>query len=474
MAGLAWVPFWFGSDGTVAGYINAACFGALVLAYEGLLWVRKQPHPVSLKRVGLAFAAFSVVVLWMLIQASTWMPQQLHHPVWQFKHDLGIDLPGSISINRVETYLALLRLLTEGCVFWLFLQLCRRPQTAHSTIQGVAIIGTAYAAYGIVAFYLFPGTVLWFTKKFYLDSVTSSFINRNTYATYAGIGLVCALGAAQSHFVRSWAHAGRAMLRRAAAFLASTTGAGGWWLASALMLSVALVLTGSRGGITASMAGVLAFALLIMLRGLKLVTAIVALLALLSVGFTVFAFGDLLAARLNTSGFEDPNRVAVYWLTILSILDAPWQGFGAGTFASVFPMYRDGSVAGTAIWDRAHNTYLEIVQGLGIPVAFIFLVLLAALWGRCIYAALTRQTSATASVVATAVTVIVALHSFVDFSMQTEAVALTWTALLATGVAQSWSGRISTSAPLVSRIARRAVGARESRVGEGAGRARGR
>jgi hypothetical protein len=66
--------------------------------------------------------------------------------------------------------------------------------------------------------------------------------------------------------------------------------------------------------------------------------------------------------------------------------------------------------------------------------------------------------------VASVVTVIVAFHSFVDFSMQTEAVAITWTALLATGVAQSWSGRISTSAPLVRRIGERAVSAREGGV----------
>jgi hypothetical protein len=43
------------------------------------------------------------------------------------------------------------------------------------------------------------------------------------------------------------------------------------------------------------------------------------------------------------------------------------------------------------------------------------------------------------------VTVIVAVHSFVDFSMQSEAVALTWTVMLAAGMAQSWSSRLDTS-----------------------------
>jgi hypothetical protein len=47
--------------------------------------------------------------------------------------------------------------------------------------------------------------------------------------------------------------------------------------------------------------------------------------------------------------------------------------------------------------------------------------------------------------VAVSASVMVALHAFVDFSMQIQAVALTWTALLAAGVAQSWSSRVDTS-----------------------------
>ena len=36
--------------------------------------------------------------------------------------------------------------------------------------------------------------ILWFDKLDYVDSLTSSFINRNSYATYAGLGLMATLG----------------------------------------------------------------------------------------------------------------------------------------------------------------------------------------------------------------------------------------------------------------------------------------
>jgi len=444
--GVAWVPFWLGSNREIAWLINAGYFGALVLLLETVLLVGRRAHPVALKRMAYPAAIFALTCVWIFIQASTWIPAWLDNPIYQYgRETLNIDFPGSITINRALSYMALLRLLTEGAVFWLFLQLGRSPHRAHWTVQAVAIIGMAYAIYGIVAFFVFPGTILWFTKYAYLDFVTSTFINRNSYATYTGIGLVCALACTFSAYFRSATSVGRSALRRAVAFVAASAGPAGWWLVGSFILSLALVRTGSRGGIFASVAGLLALILIISLRGRSAIAATASLLGLLAASLAIFVFGDFFAGRLLSFGLESSDRLAVYKLTMLSIWDAPWKGFGYGTFEYVFPMYRDNSLSPFGVWDKAHNTYLEMIQGLGIPVAALFLFMLLMLAARCGYAALTRMSSATAPLVATAATVIVALHSFVDFSMQIQAVALTWTALLGAGVAQSWSSRVDTS-----------------------------
>ena len=444
--GVAGVPLWLGSNRAIAWLINAGYFVTLALLLEAALLVGRRAHPVAIKRLTYPAVIFALTCVWILIQASTWIPTWLENFIYQYSREtFGIDLPGSISINRELTYVALLRLLTEGAVFWLFLQLCRSAQRAHWTVQAVAIIGMAYAVYGIVAFFVFPGTILWFPKYAYLDSITSTFINRNSYATYAGIGLVCALACTFSAYSRSANSVGRSALRRTVSFVAATAGAAGWWLVGSFILALALVRTGSRGGIAASVAGVLALVLLTVLRGRNVVAAMASLFGLLAAGVGIFVFGDFFAGRLLALGFESADRLAAYKLTVLSILDEPWKGFGYGTFEYVFPMYRDNSLSPYGFWDKAHNTYLEIIQGLGIPVAALFLFMLLFLALRCGHAALHRKSSATAPLVATAATVIVALHSFVDFSMQIQAVALTWTALLATGVAQSWSARVDTS-----------------------------
>ena len=440
--GLAWAPFWLGSDRPIAWYVNAIYFGGLVFLLQGsrLLW--PQPLAVPLRKIAFPALAFLVISVWIFLQAVTFTPAQLHNPIWQLESQgLGFNIPGSITINRSETDIALLRLLTEGAVFWLYLQLCRSPQRAYRSVQVAAVIGVIYAVYGIVAFYVFPGTVLWLPKTAYLESVTSTFINRNSYATYAGLGLVCALAVGLSEYVRGAALAGNSLARQGAAFVAATAGPAGAWVAAAFVLAMALVLTGSRGGILASIGGALAFAVLALMRGRSVRAGLAVLIALVTVGIAIFTFGDLLATRLLQLGFDATDRFAVYRLTLLSIRDSPWTGFGYGTFQTVFPMYRDSSVGPVGMWDMAHNTYLEIIQGLGIPAAALFFAMLLVLVARCATAALTRQSSSTAPLVAASATVIVGLHALVDFSMQIEAVALTWTALLGAGVAQSWSSR---------------------------------
>ena len=56
---------------------------------------------------------------------------------------------------------------------------------------------------------------------------------------------------------------------------------------------------------------------------------------------------------------------------IQSIQDLPFLGFGYGTFMDVFPLYRDASVGVHGFWDKAHNTPLEVIQGLGLPVSIL-------------------------------------------------------------------------------------------------------
>ena len=61
---------------------------------------------------------------------------------------------------------------------------------------------------------------------------------------------------------------------------------------------------------------------------------------------------------------------------------------------------------------------------------------------RCVKGAMTRRENEMIPCVATGVAVVVGAHSLVDFSLQIQAIAITFMALLGAGVAQSESSRL--------------------------------
>ena len=168
IAGLAWCPFWFGSNVLLAWGINAVLFPGLVAIYELSLLIRGERHPVAIRQIKVPAALFAAVVLWILIQNATWTPEWLHHPIWQMSAD-ALDRPidGSISVNRELTSLALLRLITAASVFWIAMQLCRDASRANFLLWSIAAISCAYAAYGLFAFGLTPGRILWFEQSLF-------------------------------------------------------------------------------------------------------------------------------------------------------------------------------------------------------------------------------------------------------------------------------------------------------------------
>jgi hypothetical protein len=445
LLGLAWAPFWLGSNRSFAWGVNAVIFGGLAMLYELRVCFTRSRHPVAIRRIWFEVLAFLIVCGWALAQIGSWTPIAYHHPIWLMAEEtLGQSVAGSISINRDKTVMALARFVTCGAVFWLALQLCRSSVRARRLVEALAIVGAIYAAYGVIAYFVAPNNILWFEKLAYRDSVTSTFVNRNSYATYAGIGLVSALALTLSYYIRQ--DSAESLARKMTQVIAATIGRGGAWIACVFVIGIALILTGSRGGVLATIAGIIALSLMAGVRGRKnaLVAGSGLLMAILVIGAAFFNFGDFLADRLTTQGLASDDRLAVYVLAWRSIGDAPFLGFGDGAFQEVLPMYRDASIGPFGVWDKAHNSYLELLQGVGVPVAGLFLSGVALLAGRCVVAALTRQHSATAPLAASAATVIISLHAFVDFSMQIQAVALSWAALLGAGVAQSWSAKRST------------------------------
>ena len=446
IAGLAWCPFWFGSNVLLAWGINGVLFPGLVALYEVSLLLRGERHPVAIKHIKVPAALFVAVVAWILIQNATWTPAWLHHPIWQMSAD-ALDRPvdGSISVNRDLTTLALLRLITAASVFWFALQLCRDASRANLLLWSIAAIVCAYAAYGLVAFGLTPGRILWFENRHSHGFVTSTFINPNSFAAYAGTGFVVFCGLILRLYRHEFMTVGGSIRFRIATFIEVTGQKGLALLGGAFVVLVALLLSGSRGGIASSALGVFVLAALTFGLRKQQVTeqreAILAVGALL-VAATFLVFGDVVAGKIAQRGLGDESRMAVYTIAMRSILNAPLLGYGYGTFADVFQMFRDQSVNSSGKWEMAHNTYLEVFQGLGLLFGSMLVASVVMLVLRCVKGATTRQINETLPCVAASVAFLLGVHTLVDFSLQMQAIAVTFMALLGAGVAQSESSRL--------------------------------
>ena len=450
IGGLAWCPFWFGSNVLLAWGVNAVLFPGLALLYEISLLVRGEHRQLGIKTLKIPAALFLAVLAWIFVQNATWTPPALHHPIWAMAAKaLGSPVLGSISVDRDLTTLALIRLITAASVFWLALHLCRDRSRANLLLRAIAAIGCGYAAYGLVAFAVTPGWVLWVKDAgvpgLGKGILRSTFINPNSYATYAGIGLITICGLILQLYRREAINIGGSWRFRIANFIEVTGRKGAVLVGGAFVILVALLMTGSRGGVIATSLGLFVLGALTLgkrKRGAMAKVGVIGFGAVVIAG-VFLVFGDAVVSHIRDQGLDDESRIAVYLIVFWSILSAPLLGYGYGTFADVFPMYRDHSIGVEGVWTQAHNTYLEIFQGLGLIFGAMLIASVLLLVGMCLKASIQSSESVTVPRVATGVAVLVGVHALVDFSLQIQAVAITFMAVLGAGVAQSETVRLT-------------------------------
>jgi O-antigen ligase len=341
--------------------------------------------------------------------------------------------------------LALVRLLTVASAFWLAVQLGRNAAHANLLAKAIVTIVAAYATYGLVIFALKAGRFPWLESPSTAEFVSSTFVNHNSFATYAGLGLVACCGLICRLYQHEAANFDGPLRLRIASVIESTGRNGAFLIGAAFLILAALLLTGSRGGIVATGLGLGAFAILTFSRqgGGALEYALAIGVAFLLVAATLFTFGDNFFSSLSERGVIDSGRITAYSVTMRSIFDVPLFGYGYGTFADVFPMYRDRSLDVLGTWEHAHNTYLEAYQGLGLIFGSMFVASLTVLVVRCIQGSIRRHGSVTAPRVAAGAAVLIGSHALVDFSLEMQAVALTFVSILGAGTAQSKSSRQS-------------------------------
>jgi len=392
-------------------------------------------------------AAMAALLAWFALQAATGLPAALHHPAWAWAGaQLGVDLPGHISSDPQATLTATMRLTAYAGVFFLAMHLGRERGQARILLISVAVAAVAYAIYGLAISYSGSNTILWYERWAYAGSLTSSFVNRNSFATYAGCGLVVAFALLARAVAR--ARDDENMPHGRSDLVLERLVARTWLPAIAvIVLTAALLASHSRAGLAATAVGLVVMAMLALKgqggRGRRYWLLAAALLA------AVVAVGEGTVFQRIESGGMDAlgNRLLLYRDVVAGIAERPWLGHGYGAFETAFERFRSPPLLDAGVIDKAHNSYLEFAFEAGLPALALLLVLLASIVKRCLRGLAVRRRNHIYPLVAVAAASLVGVHALVDFSLQIPAVAVQFALLLGLGFAQAFPGEPPAARP---------------------------
>jgi O-antigen ligase len=438
-------PLPFGSNRPWAWSLLALVTGALLVSWVWRAWRSGAPPAVAPARICGPMVLFLSVCLYAGFQTVPGLPDWLANPYWQLPGALLGSAPrNSISIDPAGTITALMRLLTYGAIFWLALQSFRPIEQADRGIFAIGLAAAGYSAYGLLMHFTGAGLILWYPKWDHLDSVTGTFPNRNHFATFTGLGLLCALAYLARHLSAAGSpKAGLAQLllhpqpRLFAVLAAVPVGLAG------------LVLSLSRAGVLSTLLACALFlaGLLGRARGQRVVWLALLVAFFAVAGVYVASAGEGLLDRLAL--LFDPEaaeyRFPAYRLMLGAIADFPWLGVGYGGFEDAFKIYRAPPIV--VYFDTAHDTYLENALELGLPAALALWSSIGWLAVICLGAFRRRHPAWIYGWAGACATLLVGVHAVFDFSLQIPAVAIAYALILGIGCSQSWSRRGETAPP---------------------------
>lgn len=425
---LAWAPIPLGSNRPFFWFLNAAvvALGALFhLAGQSTHPERTMPL-AAFRWPGLLFATGYA---WMIVQV---LPLPLQpFAVWSDAIDaLGRDLPSRISVDPSATYAMLIRWTSYALFFLVVAQVATSQRRARRLVQWTFWVIAAHSAYAIVALLALGDPILFMPKWAYEGVATGTFVNRNSFATFAAFGV--AIGAT----LVLDALGGRADTARSSLETVATRAA--VYLSGLCIVTTALILSASRMGAAAGLCGALVSLLLAAPR-MEARRAAVAI-GIVAVGS--FALGGMILSggalleRLGSLQESADVRLELYEQVHRMISARPWTGFGGGTFADAFPLFHQLPLSADVGWDSAHNLYLELLADLGIlglaPIAAVVAILaylIRSSWRHGPHPVTTAAIAASA---------VAAVHSAVDFSLKIEANVFVLLALLAAAYGQAW------------------------------------
>jgi len=224
-------------------------------------------------------------------------------------------------------------------------------------LLGVAVFaGFSVSLLGILQKFNWNGKLFWIREGNYSDPF-GPFVDRNTYAAFAGTVLpiaICAIFGARAGLARG---------NRDSLSLLLFNGFAAMTMAGGIFYSL------SRGGMISTTLSILVIAILLLYYGRQRAElATLAGILLVSASFLLWIGPDKVLERVGTlsQAQSTPSlalRIEAWRRSLHLVADHPIFGAGLGTFPFAFMSY---SPPGRSWWNIAHNEYVELACDTGL------------------------------------------------------------------------------------------------------------
>ncbi len=421
-------PFAWGGRGDGARAVYAVVAVATFVAWLADHWAGRRLTPVFGRLLTIPVLA----ACWLAVQVMP-LPESVisllspgvrqYLPLWHGDGSfvaMGLGHWTTLSLHPTATQVSLAVLLCHTITLFVLLQRIRSLADVELVLKWVAQAAIAMAVFGLLQYFTADGLFFWVFEHPFRQSddfVCGSFVNRNHCASFLAMGaaaVCCQLVVRQS----DPKPVGRKSSLHARDYRTAL------WAGGLAIVLLAILMTASRGGVLAAMAGAAVMTGMYWkqkLWGHKQVGHLLVSLVLLASGLAVYG-EDRLTQRLEhlTDGsVETLDRLAArraIWAANLRAISTYWTtGTGAGTHQDVYPLFMAEYFP--KVFTHAENGYLQIATELGLPGTLLLLATLAWLTRRTVAAWQSQKSRMQSACLGAVVSglVVSLLHSCYDF-----------------------------------------------------------
>lgn len=325
-------------------------------------------------------------------------------------------IPRTISIEPFATEISAIHFIALLIFFAAALTRIDSANRLRKLTIFLSVFGFGYAFFAILQSVLSPDKIFGIYGRPGANPF-GSFVNRNHFAAWIELAIALPLGLLFTGAVSK----DKRLL----------------YITAISLMGVALIVSGSRGGLVAFLVEII-FLLLIANRsegkGKSFVKPALAVgLVLVVIAGSFFVGGESSLTRISTDQAEaagtNADRAHIWSVTLKVIGDSMPFGVGLGAFGTAYGKFDVNS--GLERVEQAHNDFLQVISDAGIVGAFLgigFLFLLFRAGKRSLQTDNDHRRGLAAGALAGIVAVLV--HSFFDFVLHTTAVALLFLTLL--------------------------------------------